>query len=29
MVKMAKVRKINSRILFSGKMAPENTYEIE
>ena len=29
MVKIAKVRKINSKLLFSGKMAPENTYEIE
>ncbi len=28
MVKIEKVRKVNSK-LFSGKMAPENTYEIE
>ncbi len=29
MVKIVKVRKINSKLLFSGKMAPENTNEIE
>jgi hypothetical protein len=27
--KIAKVRKINSKLLFSGKMAPENMYEGE
>ncbi len=27
--KIAKVQKINSKLLFSGKMAPENTYEGE